>query len=381
MKNKHTYKKCMNHICLMTKAITLCFIFATLTTQADIRIESSMPAEKNHKTSAAADGDRATWFQSTRPPRKGEFITVHLGSPQKLTSINVLTGTPDGNARFKNALLEVSSDGKTYLTATALKEGEANWKGNGKPVVSIRLRALKDGSSAVAIREIAMDDDILRRVVVTINGTAPFGRLTAKCNFTEGPGDYAVLMRDKLDVAASWFFSYYPKIVEMIDAPTDGLPRELKIQFRNDMKPGIPGYVSGGTMTLSIPHILRSPEDVRGLFIHELTHIAQSYSAPGHRPGWLVEGIAEAVRYKLSPTDDPWRQAVDRMDATKLDYHNAYRDTALFLLWIQSKNNPQLIAKLNRKLKNGSFTDKTFTSLTGKSPDTWQTEYHKAKGQ
>jgi hypothetical protein len=134
-------------------------------------------------------------------------------------------------------------------------------------------------------------------------------------------------------------------------------------------------------MTLSIPHILRSPDDVRGLFIHELTHIAQSYSGPGERPGWLVEGLAEVVRYQLSPPDDPWRQAVDRIDPASLDYHHTYRDTALFLTWVAGQTNPRLIPDLNRTLKQGSYRDGTWTELTGKEPDAWLQEYRAAMGR
>jgi len=166
-------------------------------------------------------------------------------------------------------------------------------------------------------------------------------------------------MRDKLDLTSNWFFNYYPRIVKMLDAPTDNLLRDLEIRFSNEMKPGVPGFVSGGAMTLSIPHILKNPADVRGLFIHELTHIAQAYSAPGERLGWLVEGIAEVVRYQLRPSDDAWRRQVDRIDPQKLDYHNAYRDKALFFSWIEKHGHPQLIAKLNRAFKEGSYTGET----------------------
>lgn len=371
----------MNHNPFTTLAMTLCLGFGALTAGAKMRIESSIPAEKHHAPSAAADGDRGTWFQSSRPPRAGEHLTLHLGAPQKLTSVRVLSGRPDGGGRFENALLELSSDGKTYSAAIPLERGEAEWHGDGEVVASIRVRALKEGTAGVAIREIAMDDSVLRSVGVTLSGEAPFGRLTAECNFAEVPGDYAVLMRDQLDETAAWFFNFYPKIVAMLEAPTQGLPRALKIRFRNDMQPGVPGYVSGQTMTLSIPHILRNPDDVRGLFIHELTHVVQGYGGPGERPGWLVEGLAEALRYKLSPADDPWRQAVDRIDPEKLDYHNAYRDTALFLSWVEAHNNPLLLAKLNRALKEGSYTEQTWSDLTGKNPDAWLHEYRIARGK
>jgi len=358
-----------------------CITLAVPAARAEIRIESSLPAEKEHGVAAVVDGSRATWFQSSRPPRRDDTFCVYLGNPQKLTSIRILTGTPQGGSRWEGALLELSEDGQTFRSAAPLKNGEAEWSGKDTPVAAVRLRALSDSADAVAIREIELDDEVLRRVTVTLQGSAPFGRLTASCNFSKVPGAYAVLMRDQLDLTSGWFFTFYPQIVALLEAPTEGLLRDLEIRFSNELKPGVPGFVSGGVMTLSIQHILRNPADVRGLFIHELTHIAQAYSAPGERPGWLVEGIAEAVRYQLSPADDPWRRAVDRIDPQKLDYHNAYRDNALFLTWIEARGHRQLIARLNRALKSGSYTEATWVELTGRGPDAWLREYRTAKGQ
>ena len=348
------------------------------TARAELRVESTMPGLKAHDVSAVADGDEATWFQSFRPPYSNDYISVTLGKPQKLTSVRVVTGKPDGGNIFAAGVLELSTDGKTFSSAVPLENGAAKWSGKIGPVAAIRVRATADGIAPIAIREIAMEDDVLPNVVVGVPGKAPFGKLTAKCDFTKVPPNYCVLMRDELDGVADWFFTYYPKIVALLDAPTDGLLRDLEIRFRNDMKPGVPGYVSGTVMTLSIPHIIRNRDDVRGLFIHELTHVVQSYSGKGERPGWLVEGLAEAVRYELSPPDDAWRAAVDGIPAEKIDYHNAYRDPARFLLWIQSQNNPGLLAKLNRALKDGSYKSETWTALTGKDPDAWLRAYRAA---
>jgi len=380
MKNQKNNSNIFRPACVLRYS-TLCMTLAASSALAEIRIESSMPSEKDHGVDLAADGNRKTWFQSSRSPRKGDAVTVYLGTPQKLTSICVITGNPEGGNRFESALLEASTDGKTFHPAAPLKNGEALWTGKDKSVAAVRLRALSDGSDAIAIREIALDDEVLRRVSVILQGNSPFGRLTAKSDFSKVPGDYVVLMRDKLDEVASWFFTFYPQIVKMLDAPTDNLLRDLEIRFSNEMKPGVPGFVSGGAMTLSIPHILGNPADVRGLFIHELTHIAQAYNAPGERPGWMVEGIAEAVRYRLSPADDPWSRAVARIDPAKLDYHNAYRDNALFFSWIETQGNPQLIAKFNRALKNGNYTVGTWRDLTGRDVDAWLEKYRTAKGK
>jgi hypothetical protein len=338
--------------------------------RAEFRIESTIAGLKAHDLDAVADGNPDTWFQGYRPPVQNDFVSVTLGKPQALTSARGVTGLADGRYRLDSGVLELSKDGKDFTVSVPLVNGEAKWTGKIGPVKSVRVRATADGTNAMAVREIELIDDVLTKVTVAIPGQSSLGALKARCDFSQVPPDRAVRLRDELDDVAGWFFAYYPKIVGMIDAPTNGLARELNVRFRNDLKPGVPGYASGSTMTLSIAHIFRDPADVRGMFIHELTHVAQSYNG-GNNPGWLVEGIPEAVRYSLSDPDDPWRRAVDAIDPARLDYHNAYRDTARFLLWIQTQNNPGLLAKLNRAMKSKTYEDKVWTALTGKDPDAW----------
>jgi hypothetical protein len=309
-----------------------------------------------------------------------DHFTVFLGQPQKLTAVRALTGRPTGSGKLSAGVLEISADGKDFKTVATFENGETAWSGEATPVLAARIRPTADSTNLLAIREIELEDGALSHVAVAIPGQSPFGRLTVKCNFAEVPKKYAVRMRDEFDSVAGWFFTYYPKIVEMLDAPTNDLAHELTVRFRDDMKPGVPGYVSGREMTISIPHMIRDPADIRGLFIHEITHFAQAYSH-GERPGWLVEGIAEAVRYRLSPPDDAWRRAVDGIEPAKLDYHKPYRDPARFLLWIEAQNQPGFIAKLSRTIKDGKYGDKTWTELTGKDPDAWLRAFREAAGK
>jgi hypothetical protein len=113
------------------------------------------------------------------------------------------------------------------------------------------------------------------------------------------------------------------------------------------------------------------------MYIHELTHVAQAYPN-GNKPGWLVEGIAEAVRYQLSPADDTWRTEVDALNPAKLDYKKAYRDTAPYLLHIE-KQKPGTLAKLSRAMKDGKYSDALWPQLTGKTPDEWLADIRATK--
>jgi hypothetical protein len=45
----------------------------------------------------------------------------------------------------------------------------------------------------------------------------------------------------------------------------------------------------------------------------------------------------------------------------------------MFLEWVEQQQSPDLVRKLNAKLRAGSFDDSLWTSLTGKSVDElWQ---------
>lgn len=353
-------------------------LLLSLTATAELRIESTIAGSKAHGIGAVADGSEETWFQGYRPPYHNDFVCIVLGRPQALTSARVVTGKPDGSNRLASGVLELSPDGTRFTESVPLENGEAAWSGRIGPVKAVRVRATADAKEMMAIREIALQDEVLPKVTVTVPGKAPFGRLSVKCNFTRVPARLAVRLRDELDAVADWFFTYYPRIVEMIDAPLDGVARDLEVRFSDDMKPGVPGYAQGSVMTVSIPFLLGNPAEVRGMYIHELTHVAQAYPGGGTKPGWMVEGIAEAVRYALSPPDDAWRLAVDAIDPAKVDYRHTYRDTAPFLLWIQAQNHPGLIAKLSRAMKDKTYGDRTWTDLTGRNPDEWLAAFHAA---
>lgn len=123
MNNTQNTPVCRKCNIFMAQAVACGIGLTVLAAQAELRVEASIPAEKNHGAAAAADGNRETWFQSMRPPRKGEFVAIHLGAPQKLTSITVLKGKQDGSDIFESAMLEVSPDGKTFHPTAPLKNG------------------------------------------------------------------------------------------------------------------------------------------------------------------------------------------------------------------------------------------------------------------
>jgi len=111
--------------------------------------------------------------------------------------------------------------------------------------------------------------------------------------------------------------------------------------------------------------------EVTGIMTHESTHGFQWDDKPeSNPPGWLIEGIADAVRMKA----DLISPAHLRRGGS---YTNGYKTAAFFLLWIE-RQFPEFLYKLNQSLRVGdgtAWSPETFRTLTGKSIDALWEEY------
>jgi hypothetical protein len=145
---------------------------------------------------------------------------------------------------------------------------------------------------------------------------------------------------------------------------TDGWtpPTTVRLVFKKDLK--VPGATSGATIEVSRDWITQHPDDF-GMLIHELTHVVQAYPA-GTNPGWLVEGIADYIRY--------WRYEPERpqpvIDPKQSNYRQGYGTTAAFLAWLVQKYDHRLIHRLDDALRHERYRDALFTDATGHDLDT-----------
>jgi hypothetical protein len=136
----------------------------------------------------------------------------------------------------------------------------------------------------------------------------------------------------------------------------------------------VPGYSTGHSITVSAKWINEHPDDF-GLMIHELTHIIQNY--PGGQPGWLVEGVADYVRYWKYEPEMPRR----RIDTRTAKYTDAYYTSAAFLAWTAHQYDRRLLRRLDAALRKGEYKDELFETITGKPLDTLWDEFVKAQPQ
>jgi hypothetical protein len=142
--------------------------------------------------------------------------------------------------------------------------------------------------------------------------------------------------------------------------------REIELVFKKDM-PGV-ADTSGGVIRISASYVQQHPDDF-GMVVHELCHVVQAY--PPSRAGWLVEGIADNVRYWHY---EPGAREFP-IDRSKSSYKQAYGTAARFLAWLQAAKNVRIIQELDSSLATGQYRDELFHELAGADLDDLWAEF------
>jgi hypothetical protein len=107
------------------------------------------------------------------------------------------------------------------------------------------------------------------------------------------------------------------------------------------------------------------------MIVHELIHVIQAY--PKYDPGWLVEGIADYIRwwlYEPKPTGVPKSMA-------RASYRDSYRTAGAFLAYVEH-GHPGTVKGLNDVLRKGGYAADTFEKLTGSPLDTLWSDFARA---
>jgi hypothetical protein len=159
---------------------------------------------------------------------------------------------------------------------------------------------------------------------------------------------------------------WYPRIAKLL--PGDGFqaPRRVTIVFRANMR-GV--AATGGTRVECAASWFRSNlrGEARGSIVHELVHVVQHYGARRARgsspaPGWLVEGIADYVRWFLY---EPQSHGAVVRKGGRSRYDEGYRVSANFLDWATVKYDKDLVPALNAALREGSYREDLWQQRTG----------------
>jgi len=174
---------------------------------------------------------------------------------------------------------------------------------------------------------------------------------------------------DVKDGLIKTFFLVYPKMVEVFN------PKALKsLEIKIDTAYTGVAYASNGKITISSEWLRKKPEDL-DVITHEVMHIVQSY--PNNSgPGWLTEGIADYVRYKYGNDNKSAGWSLPEYNSTN-HYTQSYRVTARFLLWATQQYDEDFVIKMNKHLREKTYTSDLWIKYTDKTLDELWDEYRK----
>ncbi len=159
---------------------------------------------------------------------------------------------------------------------------------------------------------------------------------------------------------------WYPRIVALLGAKNSNPPSNITLVMDFNYK-GV-AATSGTRIAMSPEWIRKHPDDL-GMVVHELTHVVQGY--PKYDPVWLVEGIADWVRwFNFEPVDKRPHPNPDKATA-----RDSYRTTGAFLDWTLHKYDKDIVKKLDAALRADTYKESLWHDLTGKTLDDLNTEW------
>lgn len=321
-------------------------------------VESSLPTAGGRIRQLAFDADPNTYFASDRSAKKTDHFTLTFDGPVKAKSVSVLTGRPDGTDALAAGVIELSADGVAFEPVAATFEKGTATAALPAPrtVKAVRVRPVEDLKHPLVVREIAVD-------------SAP--RVTAFRYPVEFAIDVADApeLREWTEKAVRVCEREYPMICDVLASDGYRPPTQIRLAMRADYD-GV-AMAGGNRITGSVKYFKSHPADV-GAMIHETVHCVQGYRARG-LPGWLVEGIADYVRFwKFEPG------TAGRVNPQRAAFDGSYRTTAAFLAFVTARYDPQLVTKLNAMLRNGKYDSGVWKALTGKTVEELNKEWRES---
>jgi hypothetical protein len=163
------------------------------------------------------------------------------------------------------------------------------------------------------------------------------------------------------------FFEVYPKLGSHYNKKTE------KVVYMS-LDTTYKGVAATGNahVRISPKWMHQHPEDI-DVITHEVMHIVQNYGQ-SVGPGWLTEGIADYARnqFGVNNAAAKWTLGDYKPGQT---YTNSYRITARFLLWIEKKVKKGTVKQLDKQLREHTYTDASWTTITHKTLDELWKDY------
>jgi hypothetical protein len=324
-----------------------------------VTVESTLKTDSDHIRQFAFDGDPDTYFASEQNPTAADHFTLTFDKSVLIHSIIVDTGRPNGEDKLESGELLVSSDGAKFQSVADFSGGQANYQSKGRPAVAIRIKPAADMKHPLIIRE------------VTIDSGPQLAVFKYPVEFVLDVSD-APEMKEWGEQCIKICERQYTMINEQL--PSEGFKPAHLVHMA--LKSNYKGVAATGNTNIvgSVKYFKDHPKDF-GAMVHETVHVVQHYrrSPGGNRnPGWLVEGIADYVRFFVY---EPGKAG--RMNPDRAHYNGSYRVTATFLNYVTQKYDKELVKKLNAAMREGKYKDKDelFKDFTGKTVEELDTEW------
>jgi hypothetical protein len=311
--------------------------------------ESSLPTSGKQIRQLAFDGNPESFFESKEPAKATDQFTLSFDVPVQIKSIKVLTGKPDGSDKLEAGSLQVSTDGKEFDEIASFKDGQAQQAVKDKPILAIRIKPTSDLTHPLIVREIEVES------------AQPVATFRYPIEFTVVATD-APEMKEWADKVAKLCETWYPRLNDELKSEGYNPATQITMTLTNSYN-GV--AATSGTRIVGSVKFFKEHADDLGAMIHETVHVIQHYQGRGNRnrnPGWLVEGVADYVRFFVY---EPGKAGP--VNRRRAHYDGSYRTTATFLSYVSDKYDKELVLKLNKLMREGKYTEEAFKDLTGKT--------------
>jgi hypothetical protein len=316
-------------------------------------VDTTLATADKHIRQFAFDGDVNSYFLSAQNAGKADHFTLVFDRPVIVQAVTATTGRPQGGDGLDEGTLQVSTDGKKFEDVARFAKGAATGKLNGQKIQVVRIQPSADLQHPLAVRELTIDSE---PAVAVFKFPVEF--------VIETIDDAA--LRPWFEKVARLCEHEYSAIAEELHS-TGFKPRTVvELALKSDYD-GV-AATSGGRIIGSVKYFKSHPDD-QGAFIHETVHVLQDYRTPGN-PGWLVEGIADYIRFYRW---EPMKPKPLKPDQAK--YNGSYRTTAAFLAFLSESYDRDVVAKLNRAMREGEYQEEIFRVLTKKTVQELEQEW------
>jgi hypothetical protein len=193
----------------------------------------------------------------------------------------------------------------------------------------------------------------------------------------------------------------YPQIVQLLADGHSHPPKHLDIIFRRHLQGENSGFAERKVVFLNADFLADHPDVLDFLLVHEMTHVAQDYPNlptrhawqwfphcfgyvlthfrryPSYPPSYWEEGIADYVCQRLGYSNQ-WDCAECAEEFPR--YTSGYGCAAAFLLYIDKAAGADVTTHLNSALRQGTYSNGFFLTVTGESLDDWWGRFQQSGG-